>query len=384
MKIHSGGFRIFFVHHSGWLELRVALFLPSLRGGGAEKVMVTLAKGFCNQGLSVDIVLARAEGPFLSEVPEGARIINLCASRVLFSLPGLVSYLRSERPTAILGAMDHANVVAILARRLSGVPVRTIASVHVNLSNTVANASSIKTRISRYWIRPFYPWADAIIAVSQDVAKDLVSRIGLPWEKVKVIYNPVVTPELFISAAKSLDHPWFQPGEPPVILGVGRLTDQKDFQTLIQAFDIVRKRRAVRLMILGEGEKRDALESLVNRLGLDEEVALPGFVENPYSYMQAAALFVLSSQWEGFGNVLAEAMACRTPVVSTDCPSGPAEILENGRWGSLVPVGDVNAMADAITFQLNSECAVEMTESALKRFDVSRIVNQYLDVLLPQ
>ena len=139
-----------------------------------------------------------------------------------------------------------------------------------------------------------------------------------------------------------------------------------------------------RLMILGEGEERSTLEALVNGMGLDDDVALPGFVDNPYSYMRSAALFVLSSRWEGFGNVLAEAMACGTPVVSTDCPSGPAEILENGRWGSLVPVGDVNAMADAITFQLNSECAVEMTESALKRFDVSRIVNQYLDVLLPQ
>jgi len=364
--------------------LRIAIFLPSLRGGGAEKVMVTLAQGFCNHGLKVDLVLARAEGAYLNEVPQKVRIIDLNVSRVLFSLPGLVGYLRSERPAAILTAMDHANVVALLARRLSGVAVRTIASVHNNLSNTVANASSLKSRISRYWIRPFYPWADAVVAVSQGVAKDLVSLIGLPSEKVKIIYNPVVTPELFSNASKSLNHPWFYPGEPPVVLGVGRLTDQKDFQTLIHAFAYVRERRPARLMILGEGENRSTLEALVNALVLDNDVALPGFVDNPYSYMRAAALFVLSSRWEGFGNVLAEAMACGAPVVSTDCPSGPAEILEDGRWGALVPVGNVCAMAEAISFQLDSECPEGMKESVLERFDVNRIVNQYLDVLLPQ
>jgi glycosyltransferase involved in cell wall biosynthesis len=295
-----------------------------------------------------------------------------------------MGYLRSERPSAVLTAMDHANVVALIARRLSGVSVRTIVSVVVNLNETVANASTLKTSLTRHWIRPFYPWADAVVACSQGVAKDLVSQTGLSLEKVKIIYNPVVSSELFSNASKSVDHPWFQPGEPPVILGVGRLTDQKDFQTLIHAFAIVRDTRTVRLMILGEGENRSALEALVNSLGLVEDVALPGFVENPYSYMRAAALFVLSSRWEGFGNVLAEAMACGTPVVSTDCPSGPAEILEDGRWGSLVPVGNVCAMAEAISFQLDSECAEGMKKSVLERFDVNRIVNQYLDVLLPQ
>jgi glycosyltransferase involved in cell wall biosynthesis len=384
MKIHLDSFRIFFVHQLGRIELRVAIFLPSLCGGGAEKVMVTLAQGFCSYGLKVDLVLARAEGPYLAQVPREVRIIDLNVSRVLFSLPSFVGYLRSKRPAAILTAMDHANVVALLARRLSGVSVRTIVSIHANLSDTIANASSLKTRISRYWIRPFYPWADAVVAVSHGVAKDLVSRTGLPLEKVRVIYNPVVTSELFSNASKSLDHPWFQPGEPPVILGVGRLTDQKDFQTLIHAFARVRGRRAVRLMILGEGEKRSELEALVNALELDEDVALPGFVENPYSYMRAAALFVLPSRWEGFGNVLAEAMACGTPVVSTNCPSGPAEILEDGRWGSLVPVGDVGAMAEAINIQLASDNADRMKESVVERFYANRIVNQYLDVLFPQ
>jgi len=218
------------------------------------------------------------------------------------------------------------------------------------------------------------------VAVSRGVADDLARLTGLPREKIQVIYNPVVTPELFVKAEEPLGHPWFAAGEPPVILGVGRLHEAKDFQTLIRAFALVRKKRVARLVILGEGEERPKLEALVRELGLEEEVALPGFVDNPFKYMKRAGVFVLSSQWEGFGNVLVEAMACGTPVVSTACPSGPEEILENGRWGRLVSVGDVDALAEAIILTLDDKNHPDVARRALD-FGVQRAIDEYIRVL---
>ena len=361
---------------------RVCLFLPSLHGGGAEKVMLNLARGFLKSGLKVDLVLVRAEGVYLAEVPDAARVINLEASRVLFSLLGFVRYLRSERPMTILSAMDHANVVALLATKLAGVPVRTIVSVHTNLSSNIANGLTLKTRLTRYWIRPFYHNADAVVAVSHGVADDLVRLIGLPPELVKVIHNPVVTSELFIKASEPLGHPWLQLGELPVVLGVGGLTPPKDFPLLIRAFAAVKARRPARLIILGEGEERGMLEALVKSLGLEDDVMLPGFVDNPLSYARASSVFVLSSRFEGFGNVLVEAMACGIAVVSTNCPSGPSEILEEGRWGRLVPVGDVTALTEAILTQIDSVAPVGMVESVTERFHEDRIVSKYLNIMI--
>lgn len=359
---------------------RVALFLPSLHGGGAERVMLTLAKGFAERGLSVDLVLARAEGPYLAEVPSSVHLVDLKAPRVLLALPSLVSYLRRERPRALISALDHANVLALWARALARVPVRVVVSVHNTLSLATSHAQNLRARWIPLCIRLFYPWADAVVAVSQGVAEDLIRLTGLPREKIEIIYNPVVTPELLAKAQEPLDHPWFAPGEPPVILGVGRLTEQKDFPTLIRAFALVRAQRPVRLMILGEGKDRPKLEALVRELGLQDDVALPGFVPNPFAYMVRAAVFVLSSRWEGLPTVLIEALACGTPVVSTDCPSGPREILEDGKWGRLVPVGDVDALADAIRMTLDAPDCLD-AKARVGEFDAEKVVDDYLKVL---
>jgi glycosyltransferase involved in cell wall biosynthesis len=234
-------------------------------------------------------------------------------------------------------------------------------------------------------IKIFYPWADAIVANSRGVAEDLMKLTGLPRDKIQVIYNPVVTPELFAKAEEPLDHPWFRPGEPPVILGVGRLTQQKDFPTLIRAFALVRKERPARLMILGEGEERPKLEALVRELRLEEDVALPGFVENPYKYMKRAAVFVLSSKWEGLPTVLIEALALGTQVIATNCPSGLEEVLEGGRWGRLVSVGDFAGLAQAILDRLNNARSGNTSgqvEYAIQRFSLEKIVQMYCDILL--
>lgn len=362
----------------------LAIYLPSLTGGGAERIMVTLANEVARKGYAVDLVAALAEGPFLEDISPKVRVVNLKSKRVLTSLPGLVRYLRRERPKSMLSAMNHANVIAVLARILSGRGTRLLVSEHNTLSFPRTEKDPWQTGIVMSLIGRAYPWADGVVAVSRGVRDDLIRLYGLSPEKVHAIYNPIVTKDLPEQARKPVDHPWFREGAPPVILGTGRLTEQKGFATLIRALHRVRQQRDCRLVILGEGELRNELQALVDELGLQEHVLLPGFVKNPFAWMAHADLFVLSSGWEGFGNVLVEAMACGTPVVSTDCLSGPSEILENGKWGHLVPVGDPESMAAAIldTLTANRHEPQELKTRA-QAFAASGIADQYLRVLLP-
>ncbi|MCE5274130.1 MAG: glycosyltransferase [Syntrophaceae bacterium] len=360
-------------------DCRLAIFLPSLRGGGAERVMMNLANGFTGKGLSVDLVLVKAEGAYLKGVPDNVRVVDLDAGRVARSLPALVRYLRSERPGALLSAMNHANIIALWARSLAGTPTQVTISEHNNLSASMRNVPSRRARFMPWLMRCFYPLADSIVAVSKGVADDLASAIHMPRERITVIYNPVVTPELLQMAREPLDHPWFRPGEPPVILGAGRLTRQKDFSMLIRSFALVRKERPARLLILGEGGERRELEELAGTLGIAGDIDMPGFVDNPYKYMAGAALFALSSKWEGLSTVVIEAMACGTPVVSTDCPSGPREILMDGQYGSLVPVGNVEYFTRAVLKAL--EHPFKPSFAWLDRFCPEYVMQKYLEVL---
>lgn len=361
---------------------RIALFLRYLGGGGAEVAMVNVARGLVEQGLKVDFVLSQAGGPHQWKVPPEVRIVDLGNSGILASLTGLMRYLRREKPVALLSALHFNNEIAVAAKRLSGVSTRVVVCEQNTLSQRARNETRLAKRQTPLLARLFYPWADGIVAVSQGVAKDLTEITNLPLERMQVIYNPAVTPELAKKAEAPLDHPWFRKGEPPVILGVGKLEAQKDFPTLIRAFAQVRQVQPVRLMILGWGpeENRLELEALVRELGLEEDVALPGYVENPYAYMAGAAVFALSSRWEGFGNVIVEALAVGTPVVSTNCESGPTEILDHGKYGSLVPVGDSQAMATALLKVLAGEFK-SIEPDWLNQFSLKAITQQYLDLL---
>jgi glycosyltransferase involved in cell wall biosynthesis len=361
-------------------ETQIALFLPCLCVGGAERVFVHLSKGFAQQGFVVDMVLAQAEGPYLPQVPTRVRCIGLGRRQVLHSLPRLVQYLREVKPSVLLSALDHANVVALLARQWARVPTKVVVSIHNTMSVATRHSRHSRERLIPVLARWLYPKAYKVVAVSQGVAADTARFYRLPLDKVEFIYNPVVTPELISLSMQPVEHPWFSPGEPSVILGVGRLTAQKDFPTLIRAFAHVRQHRDTRLVILGEGEERTRLEQLVASLGLRNCVDFPGFVDNPYSWMRRAAVFGLSSRWEGLGVVLVEAMACGTPVVSTDCPSGPREILEDGKWGKLVPVGDPDKLAEAIIDTLDNPPAYDPAVRAAD-FSVERAVEGYLNAL---
>lgn len=362
--------------------MRLALFLPSLRGGGAERMMLNLAEGFAQRGFCVDLVLAKADGSYLKNVSKEVHVVDLNMGRVIKSLPALVRYLHSEKPDAMLSAMGHANIVAVWARSLARVSTRLVISERSNLTLSAQNAPNKRGRFMPWLMKIFYPRADGVVAVSKGVADDLARVIKLPRQRITVIYNPVVTPELLQKAQEPVDHPWFCPGEPPVILGVGRLTRAKDFPTLIRAFAMVRKERPARLVILGEGEKRHELEELSKQLGTANDVSMPGFVDNPFPYMQRSAVFVLSSAWEGLPTVLIESMACGCPVVSTNCPSGPAEILENGKYGKIVAVGDAVELAEAMAATLDVPESLNVARRA-QDFGVEQAIEGYLKVLLP-
>ncbi|MCI0562551.1 MAG: glycosyltransferase [Nitrososphaera sp.] len=358
-----------------------AIYLPSLTGGGAERAMLNLAQGLAECGYAVDLVLAQAKGPYLGDVHAPIRLVDLKASRVLTSLPALARYLRRERPAALISALDYANVVALWARRLAGIPSRVLVNEQNTISHSARNSVRWRQRMVPHLVRRFYPWADYVIGNSQGVADDLSQVAGLHHERIKILYNPVVTLELREKARVSLNHPWFKASQPPVVLAVGRLTRQKDFPTLIRAFARVRQTRPARLLILGEGPDRPALEALVNQLGLEDDVALPGFVENPYAYMSRASLYVLSSRWEGLPTVLIEALYCGPPIIATDCPSGPREILADGQHGLLVPVGDVMTLTQAIGDGLAGKTP-HPTEESWQRYSLETVVDQYLGLLL--
>ena len=356
---------------------RLALFTTFLGSGGAERVTVNLAKGFRDYELKVDLVLTRF-GPRQYEIPSGVRLINIGAPRIYAALPGVIHYLRRAKPDIVLSAGAVVNVTVLLAWRLARSRARIFVAEHFIQSEATRNSRDWRVKLLPTFIRKTYPWADGIVAVSKGAANDLAKIAPTLKHKIRVIYNPVVSEELFVKAKQPLNHPWFCKGEPPVILATGRLTPLKDFTTLIRAFALVRKERPARLMILGEGKDRARLEALVRELGLEKDIALPGFVDNPYQYMKRAAVFVLSSRWEALPTALIEAMACGCPVVSTDCPSGPAEILENGKWGRLVPVQSPEPLARAILETL--EQPIFSTERA-KYFSLDRATKEYLRLL---
>lgn len=360
----------------------IGLYVHSLHGGGAERVILNLAKGFVAQGFNVDLILTKAVGAYIDKIPSHVRVIDLQAQKpiLLTKSIALWRYLRRERPSYLISAVDHLNIAGWM-KQFAGVTTKVIVGVHNTLSVKFKNQSGLLVKLKPYLLRLSYLQADGIVAVSKGVAEDLSRITKLPLETIRVIYNPVVTPELLNLAKQKVEHPWFALGEPPVILAVGRLATAKDFPTLIRAFNLVRQHRRVRLMIVGEGENRAELEALVHEMNLEEEVALPGFSDNPYAYMDKAAVFVLSSRWEGLPTVLIEAIAVGTSVVATNCPSGPAEILENGKYGRLVPVGDIQALANAIDATLNHPIAPEILRERAQAFSFERAIEQYLEVL---
>ncbi len=396
---------------------RVALVFHGFNGGGLERSMLRLGAGLMARGFAVDVVVGRAQGELLGEVPPGARIVQLDKAplwrvvahglasepgawkllaqlkgkplkRLFRRLPPLVDYFRSARPDAVFAAEPGYSAIAVWARRLSGLRGRVVVSERIQVSQYAPVRSPWGSPRQRRLLQRAYLKADAIVAVSEGVANDLATYAGIPRDRIRTVYNPVVGPDLIAKAGEPLDHPWFAAGEPPVILGAGRLDPQKDFATLVRAFARVRAGRPARLIILGaHGRPGFAyaadLKALPGELGVAPDVAMPGFVDNPYAFMARASVFVLSSTYEGLPGVLIQALACGCPVVSTDCPSGPREILDHGRFGPLVPVGDHAALARAIEQVLDAPPPSASLRARAELFSVERAVDHSLDLLFP-
>ena len=362
----------------------VVVFLPSLAGGGAERAMVEVANALAASHASVTLAVASIAGPYREEIAPEVRLVDLAAGGTIAALLPLVRLLRRERPVALLSAMRHANIVAILAtalaRRGAGLQTRVVISERSTIS---AMRRIERNHLSLFldWLaRMIYPHSDALIAVSEGVADDLRQELGASAPPIHVVYNPTVTPELVQLAAAPVPHPWLDAAGPPVIVAVGRLVAAKGYDVLLRAFAQVRRGRRCRLIILGEGPDRNALEQQARHLQVDRDVLIPGFVVNPFAWLSRAALYVLSSRVEGLPNALVQAMACGTPVVSTDCPSGPREILESGQWGQLVPVDNPAALADAIDAGLERR-GDRVPDEALARFLPAEAGNAYARVL---
>lgn len=398
----------------------ITFLIPSLSGGGAQRTVLKAARGLAEREHRVDIVLFAPSVSYPDEVPERVRLLVLCNRTQWANCPAtdrsagaqwrservrpvqlahlsalllrefrtrapillrraafgralrLTRYIERERPDILLANLPPAEYAAFFARRLTRPcafpPI-------VPIVRDMAKPSAKHTRRRRM----LFPEAAHVVAVSRGVARSVTASVGVPADKVTPIYNPVFTPDIVLRAAAQPDHPWFGRGEPPIILGAGRLAEQKDFQTLIEAFRRVSEKRPCRLIILGEGPKRGELEDCVRRLGLEDRISLPGWVKNPYAFMSRAALFVLSSRHEGFPGALVEALACGCPVASTDCPAGPAEILEDSSL--LAPVGNPEALAQAILRTLDRPADKAALRARAARFSMERAIEEYEELI---
>lgn len=323
----------------------ISVFFPSLRGGGAERAMILFAGELVSMGYRVDLVVLDKEGPLAELVPPGVRIVNLGAARMSKAIPGLIRYLRTEKPYALYSTIVHSNIVAIIAGFFA--PATRIIIRESNVPVTEPKATF--SRWLTFKLVPFlYPKAHAVISVSEGVKDELLQCAPGIKGKVFVCPTPVFTEEMLKLSDAPVNHPWFAPGGPEVILAAARLQPHKGFATLLEAFSKIRAERDLKLIILGEGPDRTRLEKIAADLGIKDHVDFLGFIVNPFPYMKRARLFVLSSEYEGMPNVLLQALALGTQVVATDCPSGPNEILDGGRLGILVPIKNVSALTDGI------------------------------------
>lgn len=361
----------------------ISVFLPNLAGGGAEHVAVRIANELAAQGRLVDLVLVQAKGAYISKVSDKVNIVDLKFSgrfSTIKSLPRLIKYLRKNKPNILFSTLFRANTISALAIRLARVNTKLILRHPNMLYPEGGKRLSFYSRVSKKLAIWAAKKADVLVLTSKAMKGELLEHSDFDGSKVKIIHNPVPIDEIQLKAKEKSGHEWLDNKNVPVVLAVGRLSYQKNFESLIRAFAGLRERRESRLIILGEGEERAKLENLVEEFKIQEYVSMPGFVSNPYSYMSRCDVFVLPSRWEGFPNVLVEAMACGAKVIATDCPGGAAEILENGKWGSLIPVNEFEALVRSLSAGVQTNKRFDVS-SRVEDFSVEYIVEKYIRVL---
>jgi glycosyltransferase involved in cell wall biosynthesis len=363
---------------------RITVLASFSGAGGVERMLINLLQGLAGLEREVDLLTIRTASPHLEELPGSVRRIDLPSRHSLGAVSSLARHLRTARPPILLAAKDRAGRAAVLARRVAGVRTPIVMRLGTNLSAALAGRHPLQRWLRIAPIRRSWRHIEHIVAVSHGVAEDTAVIARYPRERISVIRNPVITPALAARAALPCPHPWLAAdarAAVAVIVGAGRLERQKDFPTLLRAFAMLRATRPARLVILGEGAWRARLEALAAALGIAADVDLPGFRPNPYPYLARARVFALSSAWEGSPNVLTEAMALGTPVVATDCPSGPREVLADGRFGPLVPVGDARALARALALTLDAPQPPGVLKQAVSDYDAQHSAGAYAALL---
>ena len=357
--------------------------MQSFAGGGAERVMVSLANQIADGNAKVDLIVVDMRGPLASELSEKVRIVHLARKSAINSIPALARYIKRERPSVVMSTVDNINFSLVLSVILFRLKVRTVVRLANAPSSFGAGGKGIKARFFRRFrsqILRINRRADMVIAVSKGVAQEFREISGVSEGRICVIYNPVLALPLHELAKQPVENQELFHDRIPVIIAVGRLEPQKDFSTLIRAFASVSASRPAKLCILGEGSERGALERLARELGIENEVVMPGFDRNPFKYVARSNVFVLSSLYEGLPNALIQALALKVPVVSTDCKHGPREILDNGKWGLLVKPGDAVEMARAIELQLENPMP-RIPDDELECYGPHVVVRKYHDLL---
>lgn len=364
---------------------KVVFFIPSLRGGGAEGAVVLLASALAARGIDTTILTMEMTGPWLDKVGQGVDLVDLGSKRASRSLQPLLGYMRSARPDIFISNLTHLNLLSVLAHTISASSAKLILVEHSHINSTMLWQESWRDRLLSIGVRRFYRMADKILAVSTGVRQSLIQQYGLGSDQVRVLNNPVQLKKIRHLSQETPDHPWLKDPSVKVILGVGRLDFLKGWDFLIEALGSLRRDVEAHLIILGEGVLKPDLLEQAAELDLTPAIDIIGFRSNPYAWMAASDVLVLPSRSEGFGTVLVEAMAAGVPVVASDCFSGPNEILGGGSYGLLVPVGDVQSLADAIRAVLTQpELADQLSERAAKRaqdFDLERITDQLMALI---
>lgn len=359
---------------------RVAFFLATSGHSGVDRLMRHLIPAVARRGYAVDQLKVRRHGPDLGEAP-GVNVVDLGASHVYSSLPALTAYLHRVRPAVMLSDKDKVNRCAVIARWLSRSPTRLVLRSGTTISVDLAHRRPLDRWTQRQSMRFLYRGAEAVVVPSEAAARDLAAYTGLPPSLIRTLPSPIVPAALFAQRPSAPDHPWFVPGAPPVVLGVGELSPRKDFATLIRAFARLRAGREARLVILGRGGQLEALKALAAELGVSADVDFPGFRDDVFRFMSHARVFALTSRWEGLGQVLVEALACGTPVVSTDCPSGPRELLQDGALGPLVAIGDDADYAVQLAKLLDTPNDPQRWRASAARYEIEAATSGYLDAM---
>lgn len=358
----------------------IAFVLPTLEIGGAEKMTLNLIQGLLNFGYKIELILIDAKGPLLKNVPKGCNIINFKLKHTSFSLFKLIKYLRNETPMVLISSLTHLNIITIISMLISRVKTKLIIMEQANLSSATKN-NNLKVKIASILAHFLYKRADFIIAVSKGVKQDLLKKIPGIENKIRVIYNPVLNKDIFLMSYESVYHKWFLEKNMPIILSVGRLSKEKNYSTLLQAFKLVKNVVRCKLVIIGDGPEKENLENLAKNLQINEDLWMPGFDVNPYKYMSKSDIFVLTSIYEGLPNVLIEALALGLPLVSTDCESGPREIIKNNINGLLVKVGDYESLSQAIIYILKNRNKFITNKNELEKFKIENIVYEYKNLI---